>query len=144
MTSSALKGQGVVIGISAETGSPNVFVTIGEVVDFTGPGGSATVIDVTSLESSAVDKLIGLPDEGQISMSLNLLPSNEGQRECWEARAAQELREFNLTLTDAASTVLVFSGYVLEFSVSGAVNDKISATITVEISGLVTGFPAPT
>ena len=143
MTSSALKGQGVVIKISTAAGSPQDMQTIGEITDFTGPGGTSTIIDVTSLESTRIDKLIGLPDEGQISMSLNLLPSDTGQAEAWEARANQELREFHITFTDSPATSLGFSGYVLEFSISGAVNDKISATITVEITGAVVGFPSP-
>ncbi len=144
MTASAIKGQATVLSIGAVTGSPAALITIGDIVDFTGPGGSAAVIDVTSLESTAIDKLIGLPDEGQVSMSLNLVFGDEVQRECWEARAAQEIRNFSIVFTDTASTELTFTGFVLEFSISGAVNDKVSANITIEVSGLVSGFPAPT
>jgi len=138
----ALKSEGVCLYISSDTGSPATRALIGEVVDFTGPGGQAAIIDVTHLKSTAKEKLVGLPDEGQISLNLNLDPSDTGQREAWEARAAQELRTFELELTDVAATVLVFTGFVLEFSLSAGVDDKISASITIEITGSVTGFPA--
>lgn len=142
----ALKSEGVVIAISdaASGESPSSFVTIGSITDFTGPGGSATVIDCTTLESAAKEKIMGLADEGQLSLGLNLDPANEGQRHCFAARSAQEKRDFTLTLTDTAGTVLSFAGFVLEFSDSGAVDDKISASIVIEITGAVTGFPAPT
>lgn len=139
----ALKSEGVCLYISSDVGSPATRALIGELVDFTGPGGQAAIIDVTHLKSTAKEKLVGLPDEGQISMNLNLDPADVGQRECWEARAAQELRDFELELTDTAGTVLLFQGFVLEFSISAGVDDKISASITIEISGSVTGFPAP-
>ena len=139
----ALKSEGVCLYISDDTGSPSLRVLIGEVTDFTGPGGSAAVIDVTHLKSTAKEKLIGLPDEGQISMNLNLDPADPGQREAWEARAGQEERTFELELTDVATTVLIFAGFVLEFSMSAGVDDKISASITIEITGSIAGFPVP-
>jgi hypothetical protein len=37
----ALKSEGVCLYISDDTGSPSLRVLVGEVTDFTGPGGSA-------------------------------------------------------------------------------------------------------
>lgn len=139
----ALKSEGVCLYIDSEVGSPATRTLIGEVTDFTGPGGSAAIIDVTHLKSTAKEKLVGLPDEGQLSMNLNLDPADAGQRECWEARQNQEGRNFELELTDASTTTLTFTAFVLEFSMSAGVDDKISASITLEITGSVSGFPAP-
>ena len=42
-------------------------------------GGSASVIDVTDLDSDAKEKMIGLADEGQVTLSLNYMPADPGQ-----------------------------------------------------------------
>lgn len=140
--SGALETQGVMLEIG-DGGTPETFVEVGEITDFTGPGGSASVIDVTHLKSTAKEKRMGLPDEGQFTFNVNLVPSDNGQRHVFKSRKDRRLTNFKLTLTDAPATVLSFAAFVLEFSLSGAVDDKIPAAITLEISGPVTGFPDP-
>ena len=142
MASGALETQGVMLEIG-DGGGPETFFEVGEVTDFTGPGGSAAVIDVTHLKSTAKEKRMGLPDEGQFTFNVNLVPLDNGQRHAFKSRADRRLTNFRLTLTDSPATVLTFPGFVLEFSLSGAVDDKIPAAITIEISGAVAGFPAP-
>ena len=70
----AIETQGVTIGVS--TGSPTSFSNIGNVTDFSGPGGQATVIDVSNLDSTFREKIMGLPDEGQFTFNINLDPDN--------------------------------------------------------------------
>lgn len=112
-------------------------ITIGEIQTFDGPGGSAKVIDVTTLESSAIEKRIGLPDEGQFSFDCNLVPNDVSQSLLQDLRSAQSLSDFELTFTDADVTAWTFSGYVLEFKASGGVNDVIKGAVTIEITGAV-------
>lgn len=121
---------------SGGTATPVSFSTVGEVVDFDGPGGSASVIDVTHLGSTAKEKRMGLMDEGQFSFNLNYVPDDAGQQALRAARAARSLKTFQLTYTDG--TVDTFDGYVLSFSRSGGVDAKVSGSVTVEISGPVT------
>lgn len=115
---------------------------VGEVTDFNGPGGQANIIDVTNLGSTAKEKLVGLRDEGQVSMSLNLSFSDAGQIALRADRASRTRRKcvikFNDSTTDAAKTKAIFDGYVLGFSVSGAVDDKVGANCVIEITGAVT------
>jgi len=120
---------------SGGTATPAEWVAIGEVVDFSGPTGSASVIDATHLLSDAKEKLMGLPDEGQFTMSLNRKFSDDGQQICWAARAGRLSKNFQVTFMD--TTVMTFGGFVLEFSSGGGVDDKIGGSITVEISGAV-------
>ena len=137
MATNALVTEGVVLK-RGDGGTPEVFTAVAEVVSFTGPGGSATVIDATHLASTAREKLMGLPDEGQFSMELNLVPSDAQQIALKDDRVNRTKRNFQLLLTDVGPTTLSFAGFVLEFSISGGVDDKITATITIEITDVVT------
>jgi hypothetical protein len=115
---------------------------VGEVTDFGGPGGQAAVIDVTNLGSTAKEKLVGLRDEGQVTMTLNLSFSDAGQIALRADRASRTRRKcvikFNDSATDAARTKATFDGYCMGFSISGAVDNKVTANAVIEITGGVT------
>ncbi len=118
------------------------YETIGEIVSFTGPGGSAGVIDVSHLLSTRKEKRLGLPDEGQISFEMNMVPGNAGQVLFRKKRDAREEANFIIVFSDDTSTdeatTASFAGFAAEFSVSGGVDDKVSASATIEITGEVT------
>lgn len=135
--SSAIETQGTELK-RGDGATPEVFTTVGEVVSFTGPGGSASVIDVTHLLSTAREKRMGLPDEGQFTFEVNLIPSDTAQIGLRTDRAARTLRNFQLVLTDVATTTLSFAAYVTGFSLSGGVDNVTKASVTLEISGAVT------
>lgn len=122
---------------SGGTATPQTYTEIAEVVDFDGPGGSASVIDASHLKSTAREKRMGLPDEGQFSLSVNWIPTDTGQSAVRTARSNRSLKGFRITYTDAAGTIQTFNGYVLQFSSSGSVDAKVDGSITIEISGAV-------
>ena len=115
---------------------------VGEITDFSGPGGQAAVIDVTNLNSTAKEKLVGLRDEGQLSLSLNLSFSDTAQTAIRTDRANRTKRKcvikFNDSTVDLTRTKAVFDAYCLGFSISGAVDNKVSAAAVIEITGAVT------
>mgnify|MGYP001159301782 FL=1 len=117
--------------------TPLEWTEIGEVVSFDGPSGTASVIDVSHLGSTAKEKLIGLPDEGQITLSVNWdLENDTGQQAAMDARAARKEKNFKLTFSDASTAT--FAGYVLGMSVSGGVDGKVEGSITIEITDDIT------
>jgi len=117
--------------------TPLDWIEIGEVVSHDGPGGSAAVYETTHLRSTAKEKKVGLPDEGQLTLAINwCLKTDLGQQEASEARKARTEKNFKLTFSDDSTAS--FSGYVLGMSASGAVDDKVSGSITIEITGAVT------
>ncbi len=132
----AIESQGVTLKVSS--GSPTEFSSIGNVVDFSGPGGQASVIDVSNLDSTFREKLMGLPDEGQITFNVNLDPDNTQHSLLRSARQSRTRLEFRLTLTDATPATGTFFGYVLGFVIAGGVDQAVKAAITVEIDGAVT------
>lgn len=111
---------------------------IGEVVDFSGPGGGAAVIDITHLESTAKEKMIGLRDEGQFSMTLNYNATDTGQIALIADRASRTKRKGLLKMNDTATSCAVFKGYCLQFNIMGAQDNKITANAAIEITGGVT------
>lgn len=138
MSDLALEAQGTVLKIG-DGGSPTeIFTSIPEIKTFTGPGGSASVIDVTDLLSTAKEKRMGLRDEGQLSFTINYIPDNAQHAQLRADRAARTLRNFQLIFTDAGATQWNFSAYITAFSVSGAVDGTIEGNVTLEISGAIT------
>ena len=117
--------------------TPLEWIEIGEVVSHDGPGGSAAVYETTHLQSKAKEKKVGLPDEGQLTLSVNWsLKTDLGQQAASVARKDRTEKNFKLTFSDDSTAS--FSGYVLGMSASGAVDDKVSGSITIEITGAVT------
>lgn len=134
MSVNAIESQGVLI----KRWNGASFDTIPEVKSFTGPGGSATVIDVTDLQSVAKEKRMGLPDEGQLSLTINYIPDNAVHMGLRADRAARTSVDFRIYFTDTLGTVWDFSAFVTGFSVSGAVDGVVEATVTLEITGAIT------
>ena len=109
---------------------------IGEIFSHDGPGGSAEVIDVSHYKSLAREKRLGIPDEGQFSFEMNRIAGDAGQKEMRRLRLAGELGKFRIVFgTDDEAR---YDGFVLDFSTSGSVDERQTASTTHEISGLVT------
>ena len=113
--------------------------TIGEVITVGGPGGSASIIDISHLGSSAVEKLLGLPDEGQVTLECNYVALDAGQIACRVARAARTSSEMVITLSDLST--LTFDAYVMGFAISSGVTQQVKVSITLEIDGAVAFGP---
>ena len=138
--SGAIKGQETTISISTDGGTS--YIEIGEVQSFSGiGGGSASVIDVTHLKSTAKEKKVGLADEGQVQLEMNYIPTDAGQIALKTARSTQAGADIKIELADTgltAGTTFTFKAYVLSFGKNGGVDDIIKASSTLEISGTVT------
>jgi len=135
----AMESQGVALYWSTSTSkSTSSTAAVGEVASFSGPTGSAAVIDVTHLGSTAKEKLMGLPDEGNLTMEVHLVATDSGQTNLRTDRASRTLRKACIELNDASSYYIEFDAYCSGFSVGGSVDDKLSASITLEIANAVT------
>lgn len=138
MSSNALEAQGMLIKIG-NGASPQVFNTISEIKTFSGPTGSAAVIDVTDLSSTAKEKRMGLADEGQLSFTINYIPDNTQHTLLRTRRASRVETDFKMVFTDdSPSTTWSFSAFVTGFAVSGAVDNVVEANVTLEITGSIT------
>lgn len=139
MSSNALEAQGFTLGISDGT-SPITYNDISEIKSISGPGGSATVIDVSDLSSSRKEKRLGLPDEGQLQLTINYIPTDTQHTLLRTQRSNRTLTQFQLTFTDASpKTTWTFSAYVNQFQLQNIqVDGTVEAQVTLEISGTIT------
>jgi len=135
-TSTAISAQGTTIEIESAA-SPGQFLTIGNVKSFSDlEGGSAGEIDVTDLTSTAKEFLVGLRDNGSVTLSVLHKRGDEGQDECDERRADGAVSAFRFTLPD--NSVAEFDGLVKKFSKSGGVDQAVAGSIEIRVTGDVT------
>ncbi len=143
MSNQALESAGVLLQHGRIVGSTeaDTYVTIAEVTDIDGPGGDAAVIPVTHLESTAIEKLIGLPDEGSVDLSLNLSSpdsTTDGQALLRSDRTARNKRQYRIMLTDSAATAIKFNAFVRSWRISHATDEKVAGTASLEVDGAAT------
>lgn len=146
MTSSAIGFEGTLCAIGQGDGATvaeatDTFDIIGEVSTFSFSGGDTTVINASHAQSVAADKILGLPDEGQFTLTVNMVPANAGQLSVQEAKNTGQLRNVRLTLADAGALEIDFKGYAIAFAINGSVDDKVEASITFEITGAAVFTP---
>lgn len=124
-------------------GGPETFTTIAEVTNIQGPKLKTDVKDVTSHSSpnATHEKLPTLKDGGQVQFDLNFIIQNSTQSYTsgilldWYNRTK---RNFQLVFPDAGVTTWAFSAFVIAFESKAPVDDKLSATCTLELTGTPT------
>jgi hypothetical protein len=132
------ESQGTALKIGDDS-SPEGFTIVGRVISFDGPGGSASEIDVSDLQSTAKEFIVGLPDEGTFSFEMNLDFAETTQATLRSVRNARTKRSFRLDFSgDSPINYLGFEAFVMEFKVSGGVDGAVKASCTLRISGAVT------
>lgn len=135
MASPAITAQGTKLAYS-DGGSPSSFTDIAGVRGIRGlGGGAASVNDTSDLDSVAKEKLLGLPDEGQLSVPMNVNHNNATHQALRAARLAKTRLEFRITFTNAK--IAQFFGYVLTFGTDVDVGDAVRGGMTIEIDGSV-------
>lgn len=134
MATSASVSKGTKLKIK----SGATFINIAELKDFSGiGGGAASVLDASSLDSPAKEKLLGLMDEGSPKFTFNHVPADAGQVALKTARAAGTLSDFQLVLGGTTKTYS-FQAFVLTNEITGGVDTITELATGVEISGAVT------
>jgi hypothetical protein len=138
-----LLSQGTQLFIS-DLASPEVYAAVGQVVSISGPDGSAAEINVTNLDSSGVEIVPGIPDNGSVSLEViyDQATATTKHATLYDARTSQVLQNLEIRLTDSPRTTLAFSAYVMQFSLSAGVDDKVGATFGIRVTGGVTITPA--
>lgn len=128
----------------------NVYNTIGGIRGFQGPTGQAAVIDVTALNSTAKQKLIGLRDEGSISLDAFLITSaaTVQQAAIRDDRATRTLRQYDILFADndagvstSYPTGVNFDAYVSGFAITGQTDQAVTVNIGLEITSALKWIP---
>lgn len=143
MASNAISG----VGTKIYRKKAGEWLPMAEVNSISGPGMSRETIDVTSLDSNAGYRefISGIRDAGTVSLSMNFTHDTYTQAKAdFESDVANE---YKIVVNDSTQTTLQFSGLVTELPLNVEVADKISADVTIKISGAVAlteGVSTPT
>lgn len=120
------------------TSSAGAWEAIAEVTAISGPDKSRETIDVTSLDSTDGYRefIAGFRDAGSVSLSMNFT------RDTYEKMntdfESDQKVNYEIVLPDADNTSLEFTGLVTELPLEITGDDRITADVTIKISGKVT------
>lgn len=141
MTTGALAAYGVLLkvgnGATSET-----FTTVAEVRDIEGPELQLEAKEVTSHDSGGWREYIGtLLSGGEVSFDLNFIPSNATQS--YSAGLIKDMvdrtkRNFQIIFPTTSPTTWAFTALVTGFKPSSAVEDELTAEVTLQITGAPT------
>lgn len=132
MANNVVNSRGVTVTIKIGTGTAT---KISGITDFSGIGsGSAAVIDITDLDSTSKEKMIGVQDEGQFKLSYNVVKNDAGQGALDTARASGASCEIKVV---TSSDTYTFTAFVLTNEKGGAVDKQLTGSAGLEISGSV-------
>ncbi len=120
--------------------SPEVFTTIAEVTDISGPTLALDPLDVTAHTSPGAFREFvgGLLDGGEVTFTINYVPDNSshdataGLLSELEARAVSN---YKLVFPDGSSTEWIFAAFLTAFEPAEPVDDRLSAEITLKLTG---------
>ncbi len=137
--SEAISSFGTLLKIG-DGGDPENFTTIAEVQDIKPPSLELGTEEVTHHGSPGGWKeyVATLLDAGEVSFSLNFIPSDATQGYSTGLIADmvnKTLRNFQLVFPDTGSTTWSFAAFVTGFEPDAPVEGKLSADVTLKISG---------
>ncbi len=134
MANNAIQSRKATIKVKIGAGA---YTKVNGVTGFSGlRGGSPSVIPVTDLDSDAVEKQLGLIDEGQFTIEANYLDTDAGQILLNTARDDNSTVTFEVSYKGVAKA-FVFDAFVMTAELSAEVDSKVPVTFNTEITGKV-------
>lgn len=146
-----LKTQGTEIYLLDETDSGNEVRKLGNITNIGEFGPQAGDIDVTNLDSTAMEYFSGLVDNGTVTIGFNYDPANVTQQTLTSLAGGANKR-FVIACSESSTDVTYTSTFVIptdrttldfQASVQGmpkgaSVNDVWRGTISLRVSGAIT------
>jgi len=133
MASNAVAGVGTVFNRWSGT----AWVPIAEINSITGPSMSRDTIDVTSLDSTGGYRefITGFRNAGTVVLAMNFTRDTyELMKTDFESNVAGN---YQIDLPDVEGTSLDFEGLVTELPLTIPADDKITADVTIQVTGKV-------
>ena len=133
-TSSAGIGYGTTLS-RGNGATPEVFTAIGEVKDISGPGLSVDDVEATHQGSPDGFKefVPGLIDGGEVAFDIQLVDDETTQEQVITDLNARTKRNYKLVSPGGGGWT--FAGYVKGFEPSYPVQDVVTASVTIKVSG---------
>ena len=129
MTTSAAIGYSTLFGIKNGGGT---YDDVAEVTSVKPPSYARDAIDATHMQSpnSFREYIAGLMDAGEVSLTINYVPSTSDV-----IIAAMTAGAGNFQITMPNSVKFQFAGIVTAYEPDAPLDDKMSASITIKVSG---------
>lgn len=135
--SEASLGYGSKFRIS-DNASPGVYTEIAEVFEITPPSFEADDVDVTHMQSPnrTREQIPGLTTPGECSMQMNFVPNSDSDVLLLNLRRTGEQRACQIEFPNGVTWS--FLAAVKGYEVSMPVDDRMTATVTMQVSGDIT------
>lgn len=137
MASNAFSGVGTKFKRSDMASSPT-FSDIAEVNSIDGPNMSRDTIDVTSLDSTGGYRefIGGFRDGGEVTLEMNFTLTGYAQMKA-DFESSSRVN-YQIVLPDSGATTFDFSALVTSLGTAIPMDDKVTSSVTIKISGQVT------
>jgi hypothetical protein len=141
MASAAVAGIGTQLKIG-DGGGSEVFTTIGEVKDITGPAVTVDIVEVTNMDSPSFFKeyIPTLKDGGEVTFDVNYIGTSTTQAQLVTDYGNRTRRNFQLVTTHASPKTIAFAAYITNLSHSFPIADAVKRSVTLRITSAVTGL----
>jgi hypothetical protein len=136
MGNNAQPSNGVKFMVGDGATPTEAFAELAEVLDLEGPGFSRDTEETTSHGDSMKTYLGTVPDGGEVSFELNFDPNDTGHMGLIsQIKGSGKPRNFQVVFPTTPLTTWGFAGIVTEFTPSAPVSGKLSASVTIKVSG---------
>lgn len=117
--------------------SPETYEDMCATLDFGDLGEEKTLLDITTLCSTAREYRNGLADGKEIPLKVNFKDGDTQLRDLYEDFGSNEIRNFRIEIVGGASPheTFDFAATVRGWSLNAPVGDKASMTFQLKISG---------
>lgn len=123
---------------SGNGATPEVFATIAEVTSITPPAFSRDTVDATHEQSpyGFREFIPGLTDAGEVSFDMNFVPdSSDVAAFLAEFEAAGGAAVKNRQIVFPDGSYFVFAGILTGYEPDAPIDDKMSASVTIKVTG---------
>ncbi|MCM2455303.1 phage tail protein [Rhizobium sp. CG4] len=134
-------GYGTIYEIWDATLTTPAFVEVAEVINVTPGEATADRIDATHMQSPnrRREYISGLIDNGEASFEINWVPGSDTDVLLREQFESGETQQHRITFPGATPRVTVtYEASIIGFSKAIPIDDRMTATITVAVSGAET------
>ena len=134
MTTAAITGAGTVL----KRGPVLTAVAVGEIESITGPSKKKASIDATTLNSADGYRefINGFKESGTVVLAMNFTADEySAMNDDFESG---ENIQYQIIFPDTPTTTFAFMGSVTDLGVSIPLDNKITCSVTIKISGKVT------
>lgn len=128
--------------LMGDNANPEVFTAVAEVADIQGPNFAKEAIEVTHHGSTDGwrERISGLKDGGEVTLTLNFDPqgaTHDADTGLLSQLFGDDVSNYQIILPDTDATVFEFAAVATGFTIVAPVDDKLSADVTLMISGVV-------